>query len=331
MTKIEWAYATVNFWWGCTAVSPACAHCYAETMSRMRSKLFFGRTVLWGKGQPRGERLVKAREEALSLNRKAAKAGVRFRVFANSMSDWLDDEVPIEWLASMLETIHLTPHLDWLLLTKRPENWAPRMQSIIVAKLDNCGASDWFTGESPPPHVHIGTTVEDQPRADERIPHLLKIPAAVRFLSCEPLLGPVVLPYQCHPCSLGDPSCCTNAEACAYCSIHQVIVGGESQSAKSRPTHPDWFRSLRDQCARAAVPFFFKQWGDWLPADQCEAAGISAVKGFKGHRFDDGTLMLRVGKAAAGRLLDGVLHEGLPGDGEAVMIMPINSQPSTLN
>lgn len=330
-TKIEWANATINFWWGCTKISPACTHCYAETMSQMRSKTFFGFTVEWGDGLPRGGRLLAAHDEAFKLNKRAIKLGIRPRVFANSMSDLLDEQVPIGWLGSMLHTIHFTPQLDWLLLTKRPENFFTRLETAWKWATNNeepqafCDwLRQWGMDGKPPLNVQIGITVEDQTRADQRIPLLLKIPAATRFLSMEPLLGPVSLRQWLGRC--GDPFCpCQDGLACHYensatspgiprqpLRIHQIIVGGESGSKDSRPTHPDWIRSLRDQCTTAGIPFFFKQWGDWLPVGQSLAAGCPPTRKFKGFKFTDGGLMLRVGKAAAGRKLDGIIHDGLP-------------------
>src|SRR3990167_562920 len=176
-SKIEWCHASINFWWGCTEVSPGCANCYARERSRYASRRLFGRFISWGRNAPRAERLQAARAEAEKLNRKAKKLGVRYRVFTNSMSDWLDDAVPIEWLKEMLRTIYLTPHLDWLLLTKRPQNFRDRVGSIKCAP----GEDDFFawllswlfagstipTDDGPfpitPPHnLWVGTSVENQ-------------------------------------------------------------------------------------------------------------------------------------------------------------------------
>lgn len=325
-TKIEWCDHTVNFWWGCTKVSPACAHCYAEKFAGFVGKRLFGQPVKWGDGQPRAERLAAARKEALRIQAEAAtfaqEHGRRPRVFVNSMSDWLDDQVPVEWLAYLLKTLHLCPAVDFLLLTKRPENWRKRLEAVlqwIEQKpwlSDELGygypwqetrdsAADWFVLAKPPANLWIGTTVEDQERANERIPHLLEIPAAVRFLSCEPLLGPVDLlrikradfgaPAEIALNSLlggvwgrnGHRECWVKIESGPV--VHWVIAGGESGTS-ARPIHPDWFRSLRDQCKAAGVPFLFKQWGEWNCAMTCA----------------------RLGKAAAGRLLDGREWNELP-------------------
>lgn len=321
-TQIEWTDHTLNFWWGCTKLSPACTHCYAETVAKVFGKRLFGTVPTWGPGQPRFQRLEAARKEALALNKRAHKAAQkwdneaagfisrgsapptfkprRHRVFVNSMSDWLDPEVPIEWLADLLGILNDCPHLDFQLLTKRPENWLPRIEA---ARLTGRCAMDmitrWKRGE-PPPNVQIGTTVEDQPRADQRLPHLLNIPARIRFLSCEPLLGPVnlapLLPLSSSPL------------------LHWIIAGGES-GAQARPTHPDWFRSLRGQCFAAQVPFFFKQWGEWISVDNMRYLTSEKARldlSYRGHKFPDHTLMLRVGTDHTGRILDGTLHDQFP-------------------
>lgn len=327
-TNIQWTDHTVNFWWGCTKVSRACQHCYAEIVAKVFGKRLFGAVPQWGAGKPRFERLQAARAEALKIERKAAaqlenwtravdaRAGdsgpvpQRPRVFVNSMSDWLDDEVPLEWLAFLLETLAMCPNVDFQLLTKRPQNWKPRV-NLVSGMYDlktDAGRKawgygpEWYVAGNAPDNLWIGTTVEDQKAADTRIPHLLEIPAKVRFLSCEPLVGPIQL---VHP-DFGMPS--------ANGGIHWVIAGGES-GGKAVPSHPDWFRSLRDQCATARVPFFFKQWGEFYPQEDIgflPAEYHSRQRSYKGHKFDDGILMLRVGVDTAGALLDGVPHLAFP-------------------
>lgn len=264
-SKIEWTTHTFNPWTGCTKVSPGCAHCYAEGWSK-RSGI-----VKWGKGQPRRRTLDANWREPLKWDRDAAESGIRARVFCASLADWLDDEVPIEWLADLLDLIRLTPNLDWLLLTKRPENW----QSRITAARNHFTPSNFETAlwlnnwlppspvgkdcretasgliekmVTPPHNVWIGTTVEDQTRAELRLPDLLvDIPARIRFLSCEPLLGPVNLSLRADRMDMPK-------------GIDWIIAGGESGPG-CRPFDPDWARSLRDQCAAAGVAFFMKQMG----------------------------------------------------------------------
>jgi protein gp37 len=238
----------------------------------------------------------------------------RPRVFCLSLGDWLDDRVPIEWLADLLKLIHDTPNLDWLLLTKRPENWERRLllaenQAVTSHKTDlSSFISDWI-GSLPPANVWIGTTVENQARA-ERIPLLLSIPAKVRFLSCEPLLQSVDLKLRDH-LTLHSPEWTPQRHVESQRRMQNlswVICGGES-GPHARPMHPDWARSLRDQCQAAGVPFFFKQWGEWAPSYPPDSADYIDINGDRygmpGTDAQKTVAMKKVGKRNAGRLLDG--------------------------
>ncbi len=361
-TKIEWCDHTINLWWGCTKVSPGCANCYAAGISRR-----FGKDI-WGPGRPREDHRASAIRLAWKLNRKAEKEGRRYRVFSASMGDWLDPDVPVEWLADLIDLIRRTPNLDWLLLTKRPQNWRGRMMDVEILDIVQrrrelvSFLAKWRisreVGEEDcvPRNVWIGTSVEDQQRADERIPALLEIPAKVRFLSCEPLLGPVTLPYIDFPeawriarnapleshhemCSFRTEGGCLLCDCAVLGSrsgmegIHWVIAGGES-GPKARPMHPDWVRSLRDQCQAADVPFFFKQWGEWLPiceeptgwestsdGDDWHVGKRSTVIQLDGREefgFPAGAMTcIKLGKKHAGRLLDGREHNEFPEGGAA--------------
>nr|WP_294809929.1 phage Gp37/Gp68 family protein [uncultured Sphingomonas sp.] len=264
-SRIEWTNHTFNPWWGCVKVSPACKHCYAESWAKR-----VGQSV-WGIKADRRFFGDKHWAEPLRWNAEAERAGVRARVFCASMADVFEDRRDLDpWRERLWALIEATPNLDWLLLTKRPEG--------VLAFVP------W--GDIWPTNVWLGTTVEDQTRADERLPLLAAIPAAVRFISAEPLLGPV---------HLGDW-----AKA-----IDWVITGGES-GAKARPSSPSWFLDLLNQCMAQDIAFHFKQWGDWAPGQ-----GISLAKA-RAERAADGTTMLRVGKKLAGRLLDGTVWDGLP-------------------
>lgn len=329
-TKIEWADHTINFWWGCTKISPACANCYAETMAKRMGRKVFGQEVEWGAGKPRAERLEKARKEALAIQRGAekfaAKHGRRPRVFVNSMSDWLDEAVPVEWLAHLLETLHLCPAVDFMLLTKRPENWAVQVLAACIhmagyrdGQISSAGptaaemqggdmAWEWGKDAKPPANVWIGVTVENQECAEARIPALLQIPATVRFLSCEPLLGPLDLrgmSYIQAVTGLKDYPFNLPAEhrTSVLVGIDWVIAGGESGSG-ARPSHPEWFYGLRDQCQAAGVPFFFKQWGEWAPCPIGDGPDLVTDAVFAKGPGHDGEVW-RVGKAKAGRMLQG--------------------------
>ncbi|MFT4175032.1 MAG: phage Gp37/Gp68 family protein [Luteolibacter sp.] len=361
-SSIEWCDHTFNPWTGCAKVSPGCAHCYAESFSKRAPKTIGG----WGKGVPRLRTSENNWRNPLKWNRnvvtrnfqeihlkdgrvirdyadKIAKMGilmedivmagpVRPRVFCASMADWLDDEVPIQWLADLLQLICQTPNLDWLLLTKRPENWLERVMFQIL-ETDRRFADfegfpewlyDWKYG-NPPPNVWIGTSVENQAMAERRIPNLLNIPAKVRFLSCEPLLGSVdlrAMKFQDHhPLFRANPLTGAHLrdglnESIAYPNaqkIHWVICGGESGHG-ARPMRPDWARSLRDQCQAAGVPFLFKQWGEFgicpPPVIRGMDGNLVQTSTFKStaHYVEDQTnheWLERMGKKAAGRLLGG--------------------------
>jgi protein gp37 len=313
-SNIEWTDHTFNPWIGCTKVSPGCAHCYAETLMATR----YGR-VKWGKGQKR-ERTSEAnwkkpcfwntKEDVLEMSRTPGPRR-RPRVFCASLADWLDEEVDAAWLADLLVLVHDCANLDWLLLSKRPQNWRARLEAAL-AFMDAAGIrhdvkvwiDSWLKGTAPA-NVWIGTTVEDQQRADERIPALLKIPARVRFLSCEPLLESLQLQHW-----LGT----TN--------IHWVICGGESGPG-ARPMHPDWARSLRDQCQAAGVAFFFKQWGNWTRTEArpafCERADALFAMTSDGKLrpcpdrvIGPGEIALVRRNTKSGRLLDGREHNAFP-------------------
>ena len=268
---IEWTHHTFNPWIGCTKVSAACDNCYAERWDAR----FNGER--WG---PRAARTVTRPgnwHKPIKWNREAAKQGIRQRVFCASLADIFDNHKSIkpEWRDDLWSLIRSTKSLDWLLLTKRPQN--------IKRYLPN----DWGPGY---PNVWLGTTVENQPEADRRVPHILSVPAAIRFLSCEPLLGalnlrrvrPEPMPIDALTGSWGV-SRNDDAHYKQEPRLHWIITGGES-GPNHRHADPDWFRSLRDQCEAAGVPFLFKQW---------EGRTTSEIK-------------------ALGRELDGVVHDGYP-------------------
>jgi protein gp37 len=313
-TAIEWATHTFNPWTGCTRVSPGCDHCYAAEQAK-RNPAVFGS---WEPGGARKRTSADYWKQPLRWNREAERTGVRPRVFCASMADVFDNQVPEEWRWSLWRLIASTPHLDWLLLTKRPQNIALMLPEPTLASMEDAEEGPWHA-PWPWPNVWLGTTVENQAEADRRIPHLLAVPAARRFLSCEPLLGPVDLSAWWKENPPGSTYWHPNG-------IHWVIAGGESGPG-ARPMHPDWARSLRDQCAAAGVPFFFKQWGefsldydrdrddpDWRRCDVAKRQpgrwiNLTGGHGFHGDRVH---YARRVGKKAAGRLLDGIEHNEVP-------------------
>jgi protein gp37 len=319
-SAIEWTDSTFNPWIGCAKVSPACDNCYAEVSTPSRT-----RGVEWGVGKPRqrtsaenwklplrwhradfrecgdcgwrGEIDTLADDTCPACGKHERLEPARRRVFCASLADVFDNEVDPQWRADLMHLIWKTPSLDWLLLTKRIGN-ANAMLERAVADLsggDHSWAHRWDKGFR---HVAIGATVCNQAEADRDIPKLLRVPAAVRFLSIEPMLEPITVFSLDGPIDVpegtGSP-------------LHWVIAGGES-GPHARPMHPDWARSLRDQCAEVGVPFLFKQWGEWLPSD---AEDQPIYRGE--HRYLDGPWhAYKIGKKAAGRLLDGVTHDGYP-------------------
>lgn len=305
-TKIEWADHTFNPWIGCTKVGPGCDHCYAEADFDKRRHV-----VTWGAGQPRKRTAPSTWAQPLRWNAVAERLGIRYRVFCASLADVFDREAPPQWREDLFELIKDTPHLDWLLLTKRIGN-ATRMIEQAIVNFD-IGYDPAFA-MWPWPNVWIGATIVNQEEADRDIPKLLAVPAAKRFLSIEPLLGPVDLERPRPGPDLdqgGGRMICQ--PWLIQSGIDWIIVGGES-GPNARPMHPDWARSLRDQCQAAGVPFFFKQWGEWNPGTVEKCLGSPAVRVEpSGHAhpwqaFDPccgDWCMYKVGKKAAGRLLDG--------------------------
>lgn len=288
VSKIEWTDSTFNPWIGCTKVSPRCQHCYAEKDSLRRG------WAKWGKGKLRKQTKAATWKQPLEWNAQAAKERKRKRVFCASLADVFDAEVENKWREELWKLIGETPLLDWLVLTKRPENIRKMLPQ------------DWGDGW---PNVCLMTSVEDQLRA-VRIEHLTSTPAKYRALSVEPLLGPVKL------------------EAQSLKKLDWVIVGGES-GGHARPMHPQWARDIRDQCEKAGVKFLFKQWGCWSPdesfarkdltnvihfADASDlkpthlnAMGIKERRAFFAEQ-KEGTWMFRTSKTESGNLLDGRQH-----------------------
>lgn len=264
-TKIEWADHSWSPWRGCTKVSPGCANCYAEELANRFGPTWGG----WGKG---AERIVaknwsepvkwdKASLAAWDAERGKGLPGTyppRPTVFP-SLCDWLDPEVPVETLARFLRLTYDTPNLTWLRLTKRPGLWEMRMAAALrILTFDHLSLFSWIEdciNGKPPANVWDGTSVEDQIRADERIPALLRIPAVGRFLSVEPLLGPVEVFSE----QTGELLHVSGDEYNPG-RIDWVIIGGESGPG-ARPCNVEWIRSLVRQCAAAGVPAFVKQVG----------------------------------------------------------------------
>lgn len=329
-TKIEWCTETWNPITGCSPISEGGEHCYAARMV----KRLAGRCG-YDKDEPFK---VTWHEDQLAKPYFWKKPRM---IFVCSMGDLFHEDVPDEWVAKVFQVMVSSPRHTFLILTKRPE----RMKKFILGKISVPNADFFIKWEGVPKsdifkNIWLGVTAENQQRADERIPVLLETPAAKRFVSIEPMLGPVdlnniLVPSEWQP----DPSICLipwyrfdalNAinDDHAIVSKNQldwVICGGETGPG-SRPMHPDWVRDLRDQCIQAEVPFFFKSWGDWravIPQNGDQpyqtTPGITGVNGnvaqvVKSHPEDqEGICMERVGKKKAGRVLDGRTWDQYPG------------------
>jgi protein gp37 len=270
-STIEWTHHTFNPWWGCSRVSTGCKNCYAETFAHRLGQ------ELWGPKAVRRFFGDAHWREPLRWNEEALSDGVRRRVFCASMADVFEDRKDLDESRERLwNLIGITPGLDWLLLTKRPDRVAAFIPWV----------NKW------PPNVWLGVTAENQRWAEKRIPMLLRFPAVVRFLSCEPLVGSLDISKW-----IGKGG-----------GINWVIAGGES-GHKARPMNPEWARSLRDQCRRAGVPFHFKQWGHWRPEDETRTGGRRVqVIGSKGVMIP----LVRMPKHVAGRDLDGRTWDEVP-------------------
>ena len=299
-SKIEWTDHTFNPWEGCQRVGPGCDHCYAETRNARYSG---GQAINWGPGAPRRRTSVSNWNLPRRWNAQAeafqAQHGRRQRVFCASLADVFDNAVSREWRDDLAALILDTADLDWLLLTKRIGNAGAMLGEMFL--------------DGPPANVWLGATVVNQAEADRDILKLLRIPASVRFLSMEPLLGPVSFEgFFANPSNIADG---TNALE----ELDWVIAGGESGPG-ARPMHPDWALSLRDQCEAVGTPFLFKQWGEFAPA----LSGLyfhpleggpqfrPRVADQTTHDFGDGYGAVRIGKKAAGRELDGKTWDEFP-------------------
>lgn len=334
-TNIEWTDRTWNPVTGCTKISDGCTNCYAETIAeRFRGKAAF----------PKGFDVdIRAHKVNDPLGWRKPT-----RIFVNSMSDLFHDEVDQAWIADIFAVMAAACRHTFQLLTKRharmrhllnDRQWVAHVRSRAIGK--GLPADQW---QWPLPNLWLGVSVENQQWANIRIPRLLETPAAVRFLSCEPLLGPINLKQAVI--TMGSErghgltaSYVHNGGCCArqLHGINWCIVGGES-GRNARPMHPDWARKLRDQCVTAGIPFFFKQHGAWAPlgplygdTEEADNAHMEAVhlevirrrsvaqlerdgNVAAGHQPTDPRtwLMAHVGKKAAGRVLDGHTYDEFP-------------------
>ena len=352
-TGIEWTDETWNplrarllaepsrIGWHCEHASPGCVNCYAETLNRAGRSAFTGTRLPYKPGH--------RKDVAIFLDEKKLLEPLRWRrprkVFVCSMTDLFADFHSDAIIDRVFAVMALCPQHQFQVLTKRSDRMRayfadPMTETRVRLRRDLARQSGGQIAELlqpllPLPNVWLGVSVEDQQRADERIPDLLATPAAVRFLSCEPLLGPlnvskIEVPHHCLPATatrddawaveplagrlapiirLGPEEWELDGGGQRFGKIDWIICGGESGPG-ARPMHPDWARSLRDQCAAARVPFFFKQWGAWAP--DCLCGGCARRRETPRPQPGRTGCMFRCGKKAAGRLLDGVAHDGMP-------------------
>lgn len=328
LSKIEWTDRTWNPVRGCSLVSAGCKNCYAMKQAHRFSgqgQPYMGLTKMTSHG-PVWTGTVALVEPALNEPAHWKKPA---RVFVNSMSDLFHDNVTDDFIAQVWKRMAWNQRHTFQVLTKRPAR--------MLDWLSQHGTDSVFFGEEaeyqesleshgwPVRNVWLGVSVEDQETARERIPILLHTPAAVRWLSCEPLLGPIDLSPWLELGGLDTDRGLSNP------GIDWVVCGGESGPG-ARPMHPEWARSLRDQCKAAGVPFFFKQWGDWGDGDSIESTGLAKHGWWEDDRLDGGATrhewpgptingieicsqrptVYHVGKKAAGRFLDGITHDAYP-------------------
>ena len=307
-TNIQWTEITWNPTIGCSLMSPGCTNCYAMKFAHRLASFggpvglrYSGLTEVAGNGEPVWTGVVKVVEAALlePLSWRGRK-----RIFVNSMSDVFHPALAFADIARIWAVMALARRHTYQVLTKRPDrmrDWLndPATPAAVEAEMrmirPGARLAAW-----PLRNVWVGTSVEDQKRADERIPILADTNAAVRFLSVEPLLGPVSLK--------------TAANFPVLRRLHWMIVGGES-GQRARPMHPDWARSLRDECHRLRIPFFFKQLGTWgapVPGKQRQTIGLMPDGREVPVGTSGATTLAKLGKKLAGELLDGRLHQAFP-------------------
>jgi protein gp37 len=340
-TNIEWADATWNPVTGCTPISPGCENCYARRMAhRLRGRY----------GYPTDEpfRVTVHQDRLLEpLARRRPR-----RVFVCSMGDLFHADVPSHTIDEILAVAFLCPHQTFMVLTKRLRRMADHLNdrsaagkiqvaaAMLAGQIKTAGVgrdeareriATWFLDHPldwPLRNVWLGATMEDQATAQERMDNLLATPAALRFISYEPALGPLdwVRPaaeyFRRRGASCGWPA---KLAGDRERGIGWVIAGGETGPG-ARPAYPRWFRSVRDQCVGAGVPFFFKGWGEWSRAEYGHRRAMVDPNGWRsdvcarcvyGSDHPEALMLWRVGRRRAGRILDGLTWNGFPSDTDA--------------
>ncbi|MBP2560812.1 protein gp37 [Neorhizobium galegae] len=355
-SKIEWTDATWNPITGCKVVSPGCTDCYAMKLAGTRLKHIPSRKGLTidTKAGPVWTGEVRFNEEWLlqPLTWKRPRM-----IFVVAHGDLFSENVPDEWIDKIFAVMALAPQHIFQVLTKRPDRmrayltrpagdgkqdvrnhlawevtgqimnaWHPNWKSEDINGPHRSRAIGAFS-KWPLPNVWLGISAEDQPRAEERVPPLLDTPAALHWISAEPLLGLIELHKLRHGAGWMDAIAGYDDHNSRYGAVTRrrlgwIVAGGES-GRRARSAHPQWVRSLRDQAASASIPFLFKQWGNWAPSSPDQAAGnlhsgwvaLSGRRPAKAHELypqAGAAFMERMDKGDAGRLLDGELHNQFP-------------------
>lgn len=317
-TGIEWTEMTWNPVAGCSLESPGCKNCYAMRLAYRWSKTdkaaakFDGLTSVSANGTPVWTGIVRLVERSLSEPRSWKRPK---RVFVNSMSDLFHPALSDADIARVWAAMASAPQHQFQVLTKRHtrlRDWLnqPNTPSLVEDAMYSLGVGSLWL-QWPLPHVWIGVSVEDQQRANERIPTLLECPGAVRFLSMEPLLERVSITAAVTSTYHSEAA----ATMPSVSDLDWVIVGGESGTG-ARPLHPDWVRAIRDECAAASVPFFFKQVGSWIWLDSAQlaenAVGLMPSGRVVAAQTPGSQLISKGGKEVAGKLLDGQFHQEYP-------------------
>jgi len=335
MSKIEWTQETWNPIVGCSKISPGCENCYAEKMAyRLAHALASNDTSdTWsayvdviGIGQKKNGviQLAPKWSGQTSMVKSAFEKPCHWKkprmIFVCSMGDLFHESVPFEWIDTVFGVIGMHDHHTYQILTKRPER--------MVEYFESRGFNEKFAEGYP--HVWIGVTAENQEQANKRIPILLDIPAAKRFVSIEPMLSKIELSDIIESDGSHYVNYLTGEQSGVdgegtYCDWHPnkidwVILGGET-GHKARPMHLDWVRSVRDQCKEAGVPFFFKQWGEYKEVSLTPEQRIKEkyiVLGNDGKEYIiagehlSPVYMQKVGKKKAGNELDGKAYQEFP-------------------
>ena len=359
-TKIEWSHSVWNPIAGCTVISSGCDNCYAMQQAYRLEKMHVDKYNGTAHKNASGRALWTGK---INFDEKALLKPLSWKkprmIFVNSMSDLFHENVPDEWIDKVFAIMALCPQHTFQILTKRPERMRDYMHSIddneggrlagmrsamiegnaqkIYAERTGEEPEMWLSVHLPLDNVWLGVSVEDQTTADERIPYLLDTPAAVRFISAEPLLGEIDLTRVWARMPSGGKSLWNTLSNLVWkdgdyaehlgSKLDWVIVGGES-GPNARPMHPEWARSLRDQCKAANVPFFFKQNGEWASAVHHPDKGRFPCKNWWNDKWEDSQYpcwsdekdygadnwVYRFGKKKTGHLLDGEVIQQMPGD-----------------